>query len=186
MPTRSVLKMQLRAIHQHLPAKEASIIEDFDDAYNLIINMVEDVRRISQGLSPILLEDLGLTAALKHLLDDLGNLEKITITADIDDIRQLFSTQTEINVFRVMQESLNNIAKHARSTNVSVYIKRQNGTVNFLIKDNGIGFDQKKLTRKKIAARSRESLCGQKSHRRCRESRSSPSRRVRRVRPLLC
>lgn len=93
-----------------------------------------------------------MSKALKHLLDELGKRQKIKIFEDMDDINQLFSVQTEINLFRVMQESLNNIAKHSRATQVSVSIKRQNDRVNFLIQDNGIGFDQKQKTRKKIAA----------------------------------
>jgi len=62
----TTLKMQLRAIHQHLPAKEASIIEDFDDAYNLIITWLRMYVEFP-GSEPILWK-LGLTAALKTFI----------------------------------------------------------------------------------------------------------------------
>jgi signal transduction histidine kinase len=93
------LKLFLRAIQPHLPPKAVKIKEEFDGAHNLIIEMIEELRRISQGLSPTLLEDLGLTEAIKHLLKDLARYQKLTITEDIDDIRQ---DQTEINLFRVV------------------------------------------------------------------------------------
>jgi len=60
-------------------------------------------------------------------------------------------SQTETSLFRIFQESLNNIAKHAQATQVSIAIKRQDDKVNFLIKDNGVGFDLEQITHEKIA-----------------------------------
>ena len=149
----SALKMYLRTIQQHLPGDGGRVKQEFEEVQNLLIEMIEEARRLSQGLSPVLLENLGLTAALKHLLDELSKYQEVSITANIDDIRNLFSPQTEINLFRVFQESLHNIAKHAQATQVSVIIKRQNGRVNFLIKDNGVGFDPQQIPAKEIAGR---------------------------------
>ena len=145
------LKLFLRAIEQHLPAKEKRIKEDFDAAHKMIITMIDDVRRISMGLTPSLLETLGLTAALKHLLQAVSKSQKIKVNVVTDKIENLFSPQTEINLFRIFQESLNNIAKHARATQVFVSIKRQNGRVDFLIKDDGDGFDLQQTLQRKSA-----------------------------------
>ncbi len=147
------IKMFLRGVQRHLPPRMQSLQEDFDALHNLIIEMVEEIRRISKGLSPALLEDMGLTAAFKHLLNELSKIHKIAINHDIDDLQNLFSHQTEINLFRVFQESLNNIAKHAQASQVSVIIKRQDSSVNFLIKDNGVGFDLKQIIREKSTER---------------------------------
>jgi PAS domain S-box-containing protein len=147
----TALKMFLRFIQRHVSAKSATIKEDFNNAQNLLKEMIEEVRRITRGLSPALLENLGLTAALQHLLDEFGKYQEVTIQADTDDIQNLFSPQTETNLFRIFQETLNNIAKHAQATQVSVTIKRQDGRVNFLIKDNGVGFDPEQITRNEIA-----------------------------------
>jgi hypothetical protein len=67
------------------------------------------------------------------------------VSMDIVDIQNLFSPQTEINLFRVFQEALNNTAKHAQASEISVNIKRQDGRVNFFIKDNGVGFDLEQI-----------------------------------------
>jgi PAS domain S-box-containing protein len=147
----SALKMYLRAIQRHLP-KEAEVVkEDFEDAQKLLRDTIEETRKISRGLSPTLLENLGLTAAVRYLLDEFGKHHKTEITFDIDDIRDLFPHQTEINLFRVCQEAINNIAKHSLATQISVAIKRRNGSVDFSIKDNGVGFDLDQFDQEDVA-----------------------------------
>jgi PAS domain S-box-containing protein len=147
----TALKIYLRAIQRRLPSEAGGIEEDFYGARNLLGEMIEEVRHISRGLSPALLETLGFTAAIKHLLDEFGKYQEVTIKTDTDDIQNLFSPQTETNLFRVFQEAFNNITKHAQATQVSVTIKRQDGNVNFLIKDNGIGFDREQIAHAGIA-----------------------------------
>ena len=145
------LKMQLGFIQNHLPPEPVTLKEDFDHARNQLKDMVEEVRRISRDLSPALLENLGLVAALNYLLSEFSKYQGITVTADIDDIHKFFSLQTETHIFRIFQESINNIAKHAQATQVSITIKKQNTNVNFSIKDNGVGFDLEQITSEKPA-----------------------------------
>ncbi|MHB9072190.1 MAG: HAMP domain-containing sensor histidine kinase [Desulfobaccales bacterium] len=149
----TALKMYLRAIQRHLPPESAGIQKDFNTVQILLYEMIEEVRRMSRGLSPALLEHVGLTAALKHILDELGKSQEVTIKADIDDLRTLLSPQAELNLFRITQEALNNIAKHARATQVSVTIKKQDGRVNFCIKDDGVGFDLEQAAHENITDR---------------------------------
>ena len=76
----TALKLYLRTIQRHLPKEAISIKEDFDDARNLLSEMIEEVRHISRGLSPTLLENLGLTAAFKYLLDELSKYQDLAIS----------------------------------------------------------------------------------------------------------
>jgi signal transduction histidine kinase len=99
------------------------------------------------------LENLGLIAAIKRLLRELSSSQEVTINEDIDDIQNLFPPQTEVNLFRIFQEALTNISKHAQTKQVSVTIKRQDDRVNFIIKDNGVGFDLKQITQREIEER---------------------------------
>jgi len=103
----------------------------FDHAQDQLRDMVEDIRRISRNLSPALLENLGLKETLKHLLAEFGKYQEVTMNIDIEDIQNVFSSQTEINLFRILQEYLINIAKNAQATIVSVTIKSQDAGVNF-------------------------------------------------------
>jgi len=149
----TALKLHLRHIQRQLPVDAERSQEDFDGARNLLAEIIGDVRHISRGLSPALLENLGLTAALRHLFDEFSKYQKVTTKADINDLQNLFPRQTEINLFRVFQESLNNIAKHSQATQVSVSVKRLDGRVNFLIKDNGVGFDLGQIMQEEIINR---------------------------------
>jgi PAS domain S-box-containing protein len=150
----TALKLHLRAIQQHLPSKAGVTQEDFDCAHRLLHDMVDDVRRISQALQPLALENLGLTVALKSLVDGFGKYQEIPVKVDIDDIQHLFSPQTEIHIYRIFQETLNNVVKHAQATQISLTVAEQNGQVDFYIKDNGIGFDPKQIHHQRMLDKS--------------------------------
>jgi PAS domain S-box-containing protein len=149
----TALKMYLRAIQRNLPIEMTEIREDFEGSQKLLKAMVEEVRRISRGLSPAILENLGLTAAFKRLLAEFSKIYGVAIKVNADDIQNLFSPQTEVNLFRIFQESLNNIAKHAQATQVSLTIAKQDGRVHFCIRDNGVGFDLDNILRKELISK---------------------------------
>lgn len=104
-------------------------------------HIIENLRRISKDLSPTILEDLGLTAALQWALDNFSrkhSIEAFIRTADIDN---LYSAEVNVNIYRIIQESLNNIGKHARAEHVSVVAHRKKGGVSFTVEDDGRGFE---------------------------------------------
>lgn len=101
--------------------------------------------------APTLLINLGFTVTIKYLLEEFSKHNNTKITFDTDNIQDLFSHQTEINVFRVCQEAINNIVKHSLSTEVAVAIKRRDGSVDFCIKDNGVGFDLDQFSQEDIS-----------------------------------
>jgi signal transduction histidine kinase len=92
-------------------------------------------------LSPSILDDLGLLAAIRWLIDDSTKYYNIKTSLDIEDINNMFSREAQIIIYRIFQESLTNIGKHAQATCVSVVIKKQGGRVSFVVKDDGKGFD---------------------------------------------
>jgi signal transduction histidine kinase len=103
--------------------------------------IIENVRRLSRDLSPSILEDLGLSAALQWLVDDASQHYDIGAYVEMDDIRGLFSQEAQIIVYRIIQESLANIGKHANASQVSLVVKKTNGRMSFTIEDDGSGFD---------------------------------------------
>lgn len=102
---------------------------------------LDDLRRLSHDLRPSLLDDLGLLDALQWLADYLGERcgWKVQLIVDADFSR--LSPEIETTLFRISQEALNNIKKHAGATQVSIRLSQKEEVVELEIQDNGRGFD---------------------------------------------
>lgn len=137
-----VLKLQLRSLekqlsphHQALNEKSAAIIRQLDE-------IIENVRRLSRDLSPTILEDLGLNAALENLFENFSRHYTVQeVTLQFDDVQGLFPLEAQINIYRVFQECLTNIAKYAQPSHMTAAATKEGGSVCFLVADNGQGFD---------------------------------------------
>lgn len=102
---------------------------------------ISEVKEISYNLRPYQLDRIGLTKAIEGLSQKLSVASEINIFCDIDDIDDFFSKEEEINFYRIVQESLNNIVKHSEAYEVLVTVKREDNKINLMIKDDGKGFD---------------------------------------------
>jgi PAS domain S-box-containing protein len=137
------LRVFLKGIDKHLLPSQVSLKKDMKPMLKYIDKVVSNVRRLYLDLSPGDLEDLGLTAALQGLIDEFAaRHKKIKWTVSLDDIDNLFAEnfQTTI-VYRLLQEALTNIGKHAEPTKVVIELKRSLNKILFTIEDNGRGFD---------------------------------------------
>jgi signal transduction histidine kinase/ligand-binding sensor domain-containing protein len=99
---------------------------------------LDEMREITNNLRPQLLDRLGLTKAINSMLKKVAGV--IEIQSEIDSIDHVFNENEEISVYRIVQESLNNVVKHARATTVAVTIKRTENQVLLRIQDDGRGF----------------------------------------------
>ena len=137
----ALLKHMLRSATRSSPGPPTSSETSNDETIAFVDHIIENLRRITKDLSPTILEDLGLTAALQWALDNFSrkhSIETFIRTADIDN---LYSAEVKVNIYRIIQESLNNIGKHARAEHVSVAVHRKKGGVSFTIEDDGSGFE---------------------------------------------
>ncbi|MEO6390338.1 MAG: two-component regulator propeller domain-containing protein [Pyrinomonadaceae bacterium] len=100
---------------------------------------LDEVREITNNLRPQLLDRLGLTKALTSMCKKMSGV--VEVECDVADIDHIFNEHEEISLYRIVQESLNNIIKHSSATDASVIIKREPSRVIMQIKDNGRGFD---------------------------------------------
>ncbi len=116
----------------------------FDATVDEIKNLVDEVRRISSNLSPSMLEDFGIQVALEWLFKEFKaqnrNLKvNCMIRIDEGDTPDL----VKVAIYRVVQEALNNIAKHSSATQVNASLETKGGGVKLVISDDGVGFDPK-------------------------------------------
>ncbi len=100
-----------------------------------------EVRAISRGLHPSNLERLGLTEAINALIYDINANTELFFTEDIDNIDNVLSKDAELHVYRIIQESLSNIVKHAEAKAVKMEVKKGAKGINVVLSDNGKGFD---------------------------------------------
>jgi signal transduction histidine kinase len=133
------LKLKLRNIGTHLPADQPKAREELDQALRSIDGLVEEARELSGGLRPQVL-DLGLTLAIRHLVEQFSQYFHIEENLQVPDLDQLFAPQTQVMIFRVMQEALVNVVKHAQATQVSLTAEKLDRQVRFQVADNGVGF----------------------------------------------
>ncbi len=112
-------------------------IEEISDEATLAISEVKD---ISYNLRPYQLDRLGLTKSLKDIIDSALRASEIEFISEIDKIDDYFEKENEINFYRIVQESVNNIIKHSKATEANIKIKRNENSLNVVIKDNGCGF----------------------------------------------
>ena len=114
---------------------------EMDRSMELICKIMGDIRAISHQLHPGLLEDYGLGAALEELGRDFSQRTGIEVKVGRLSIRNILSTEVKTALYRIAQESLTNIERHANATKVILTLKLTPGWLVLEIIDNGNGFD---------------------------------------------
>jgi len=151
----AALKIQVGAMARNSDASTPGALrEKCDEVREKINQVIENVRRLSRDLSPVVLDDLGLQAAIENLIKDFSSVHGLKITHELTEIDHLFEPNVQRNIYRILQEALTNISKHAEADHVSVVITEDMRGVRFKVTDNGKGFELKKhFTGKKDAVR---------------------------------
>ncbi len=140
----NTLKLRLAVIRNKLEKDQDFLRNECDETLAYVDQVIEDVRRLARDLSPRVLEDLGLVAALRHLINGFSRRSETSVSLKIDDIDRILSRNAEVMLYRIVQEILTNIGKHAAAERASVRIERYDAGVRCLIEDNGNGYDSER------------------------------------------
>ena len=105
---------------------------------------IDEVREVSFDLHPHTLDRLGLKKGIESIINKFSQTSPVRFSSVLDEIDKCFTTKEEINIFRIVQECLNNVIKHSKATECFVQIQCIDKICQIVVKDNGIGFDMQK------------------------------------------
>jgi len=129
------------AMAQTQVGDQEAIGEQLDEIGSSASEAIDEVREIAHNLRPVLLDRLGLTKALESMLRKVAASNRTRFTYDIAPLEGAFPKDAEVNLYRIIQETVNNIAKHSGATEAGIHITRANGAILVVVRDNGKGFD---------------------------------------------
>ncbi|MCG2613118.1 PAS domain S-box protein [Terrimonas sp. NA20] len=146
----TVLKMDVSWLNRKLQPTTEPIQAKLKDLLSLIDTTVKKVRHISSELRPSLLDDLGLVAALEWHIEEFQKRSGIELESNLPATELALPEPVKIGLFRILQESLTNVARHSGAERVIVTLLQKENTLFLTIEDNGKGFDAESSNKKTL------------------------------------
>jgi signal transduction histidine kinase len=135
----TAIKMDITWLSGRLPGDQPRLLERADKMKQLVDTTVTSVRRIAADLRPVMLDDLGLVPSIEHVVHTFSERTGVAVSLDMRiggaDLHDPVATA----VYRMVQEALTNIARHARATSVAVAVTVADGMLYVRVEDNGVG-----------------------------------------------
>jgi PAS domain S-box-containing protein len=144
--TLTVLKMDLSWLEKRLPHDQISLLKKTESMLQLINRTIQTVKKISTDLRPGLLDDLGLAAAIEWQAEEFQRRTGIRCKISIEPRDITLDRDRNTAIFRIFQETLTNIARHAEATEVKVNLKQRDDRIELSVRDNGRGITEEELT----------------------------------------
>jgi signal transduction histidine kinase len=137
----TAIKMDLASIRRRTTPKQSQLRTRVDSAIELVDRMIVTVRRIASELRPRTLDDLGLYAALEWQTQEFEARTGIRCRLSLSEEPLSLDSQRATAIFRIFQESLTNVARHAEASQVDASLEIRGDQLTFVVRDNGKGFD---------------------------------------------
>ena len=137
----TAIKMDLAWIGRKTTKRQTQLRAKVNSAIRLVDKLISSVRRIASDLRPGTLDDLGLTAALEWQAQEFESRTGIRCVVDLPHEELALDSGRSTAIFRIFQESLTNVARHAQATRVEARLQMQGDQLIFQVHDNGRGFD---------------------------------------------
>jgi signal transduction histidine kinase len=135
----TALKMDISWLGKRVNKSQELLVEKLESMSKLVDTTIRDVQRISTGLRPALLDDLGLAAAIEWQAEEFYERTGIPCKVVFSPKDIILDKDLSITIFRILQEALTNIMRHADATNVHLRLKEKDSTIVLEVKDNGKG-----------------------------------------------
>ena len=137
----TTLSWGLAAVEETLPDRPDEACERAGELRQLTERVMNDLRQLSIRLRPAVLDELGLVAALITYADDCSTRFPFIVDVEVTGQRQRLSAEIETSLYRIAQEAITNVAKHAQATRVSIRLHFDEQKVTLSVSDDGVGMD---------------------------------------------
>lgn len=137
----TALKMDIAWLVKHIPDDEGKVQGRGAELTGLVDQTISSMRRIVSRLRPPVLDDLGLDAALEWLTSDFQRYSGVSTEITLSDLPRRFRGPNASCIFRIVQEALTNVSKHAAATQVSITGGMRGGSYRLVVRDDGQGFE---------------------------------------------
>jgi signal transduction histidine kinase len=114
--------------------------QELHEISDTVSQSIDEVREIAYNLRPYQLDEIGLTRTVQAMLRKVASASGIHFSVELDPVDGLFSKEDEITFYRILQECVNNLVKHAQATTATVTIRREEQAIAVTIEDDGKGF----------------------------------------------
>ncbi|MEO6303663.1 MAG: sensor histidine kinase [Bacteroidia bacterium] len=141
----SAAKLNLSGLEAQINLTDPNKKEAFKNALDLIDDSVKEVRLVSHNMMPNTLIKLGLASAVKEFITKIGNVPNLKVDLEIVGLDKRIEENIETVLYRVIQEVIANIIKHAKATEISLQLIKHEKELSIIIEDNGVGFDTSKI-----------------------------------------
>ncbi len=142
----SLLQLELGLIQEQLPKSEKQLRKKTREMSKLVDVSIRSVQRISADLRPALLDNLGLGAAVEWLVKRFVKRARMSCEISIDPPQLKLDPERSTALFRILQEAMTNVLRHARATNVGVHLVKSDKLIIMTVRDNGIGIPPDRIT----------------------------------------
>jgi PAS domain S-box-containing protein len=140
----TALHLEVDWIREESTSAPAKLQEAFGNAAKMVESAAEELRRICRGLRPPLLDDLGLEPAIRLLIEEEQGRTGLDVTVQLDEAEHAIAPDVALCVYRVLQESLNNIRRHASASSVNISLSCSDSELCLSVYDDGVGFEMGK------------------------------------------
>lgn len=143
----STVKMHYSTLQRDTPTVRENPL--YKKTLDLLDNASDELRRVAHNMMPEVLMKVGLTEALRDLCNNISSGKLLNVTLQTFGMEKRLGSSTEIMLYRIIQELVNNIIKHAHATEAIIQINRDGNRLSLTIEDNGVGFNTKEADEKR-------------------------------------
>jgi PAS domain S-box-containing protein len=143
----SVIKNRARlAAQQSIQPAAAAHLQAIE---RIVSAAIDETRNLAHNLRPAHIEHVGLTASLREMIREVSQSSQVRFERRVEDVDGIFKGEAATNVYRILQEALNNLIRHSHAREAVITIERDVHSVRLLIADDGVGFDTRRAAKRR-------------------------------------